>query len=399
MDKNKSKLHVLIIPSEHFITEWSPLGGIFQLDLARGLRLAGNEVGILSVGRYPKSMIFLEKKYNKYEAIDGVNVVRNYIQFPLPFNLVGNRIYTWLFTKMANRIYDEYVARNGEPDIIHAHNFLYAGCVAANISKRRKIPFVVTEHSSAAFTNGISAPTLSRLKAIAEFSSGVSAVSKKFYNVLKEKLNLNFNNFNIIPNALPKEFEDLPIFDKTAQSGQKFVFINVAELILIKNQQLLLQAFAKGFKKTNTCLKIIGDGPCKADLINLVNDLGISSQVEMLGRLNRTQVREHMRQSDSFVFSSDAETFGVVLIEALSQGLPVVSTDCGGPSDIITKNNGILTQPKNLKELTDAMCVMRNQRAQFDSLAIAIECHNKYGKTSIAKQYINFYLKAISEFK
>lgn len=388
-------MHVLILPSEHFLTEWSPLGGVFQLDLARGLRRSGHQVGILSVGRFPGSWFFRKKQYENYEIIDDISVLRRYVEFPLPFRLGGDLLFPHLFTVLTNKIYDVYVSQFGKPDIIHAHNFLYAGYVAANISHRNNIPFVVTEHSSAYSSGYVNERMAKRLRVIAEKASGLSAVSAPFSRILCDVLNRELGSVKVIPNALSDEFISTPPIRHSSPVRNDFVFLNVAELVPIKNQSLLLKAFAAGFKNTTVRLRIIGDGPCKADLINLANGLGVSGQIEMLGRLTRAKIREHMNKADSFVFSSDSETFGVVLIEALSQGLPVISTSCGGPSDIINERNGFLVSPGDIEALTTAMCTMQNQRHKFDSMTISHECHERYDQTSIANQYVKFYRNAL----
>ena len=392
---NKFEMHVLILPSEHFLTEWSPLGGVFQLDLARGLRRAGHQVGVLSVGKFPGSRFFRNKRYEKCEIVDGISVLRSYVEFPLPYRFGGHQLFTGIFTSLANKIYDNYVRQFGNPDIIHAHNFLYAGCVAANISVRKNVPFVVTEHSSAYSTGYINEILAKRLKVAASKASGLSAVSTPFAKILTDVLNFELSSVDVIPNSLPAEFVSAPNMPKPSSIRKEFIFLNVAELVPIKNQRLLLKAFAAGFKNTTARVRIIGDGPCKADLLQLANDLGVSNQIEMLGRLTRAQVREHIRKADSFVFSSNSETFGVVLIEALSQGLPVISTSCGGPSDIVNERNGFLVAPGNIQALTTAMCAMQNKRHLFDSMSISQECHERYGQIAVANRYIEFYRNAL----
>ena len=388
-------MHILIIPSEHFITSWSPLGGVFQLDLARALRRQGVQVGVISVGKFPGFKLVRGAQYAKREFIKEIPVFRRYIEFPLPYRFDSLLLLGRLYSEFANDLYDCYVSEFGRPDLIHAHNFRYAGCVAAKLSHRKGIPFVVTEHSSAYSSGDIRGKTAKRLAAVAALASGVSAVSAPFAEILCRALKLDRAGVNVIPNFLPEEFLSPPVWSPAPSVTEEFVFLNVAELTPIKNQRLLLEAFAANFKKTTARLRIVGDGPCKSELFSLAEHLGVSGQVEMLGRLSRAGVCDQMREADCFVFSSDSETFGVVLIEALSQGLPLVSTSCGGPSDIVNERNGLLAVPGDVKSLSAAMDEMRNHRNRFVSPAIARECHEHYGEDSVVKRYIRFYQDAV----
>lgn len=79
-------------------------------------------------------------------------------------------------------------------------------------------------------------------------------------------------------------------------------------------------------------LEIGGDGPEKTKLEELVTKLGINKNIKFLGQLTRDEVKNKMNEeSSAFVLSSEYETFGVVVVEALALGKPVIATKCGGP--------------------------------------------------------------------
>ena len=84
-----------------------------------------------------------------------------------------------------------------------------------------------------------------------------------------------------------------------------------------------------------------------------------------------------MRHSNAFVLASRTETFGVVYIEALSQGLPVIATRCGGPESIVTSDNGLLVPIENIPELTKALLTLyKTMPTTIPSVCAKIACNN-----------------------
>ncbi len=97
-----------------------------------------------------------------------------------------------------------------------------------------------------------------------------------------------------------------------------------------------VEAFAERFGGNPAYqLAIGGSGPERARLERLIAERGVADQVMLLGQLDRAGVRELLGASDAFVLSSKRETFGVVLVEAMACGLPVVATRTDGPEAII----------------------------------------------------------------
>ncbi len=93
---------------------------------------------------------------------------------------------------------------------------------------------------------------------------------------------------------------------------------------------------------------------------------------------------ELYREADAFVLASRAETFGVVYIEAMAAGLPVIATDCGGPADFIRADNGLLIPVGDEKALADAMERMIRTRDSYDSAAIARGVRDRFSPAAVA---------------
>ena len=151
-----------------------------------------------------------------------------------------------------------------------------------------------------------------------------------------------------IPNPSPFPVQDvLPVADKEK------VVLTVGRLVPIKGYDLLLSAWAlivpdaPGWK-----LRIVGDGPEMQRLCAQARELGVEQSVEFAGATRN--VDEHYRKAAIFCMSSRFEGFGMVLVEALSFGLPVVSFDCEtGPSEVLEGTGGRLAAALDVEDLAE----------------------------------------------
>ena len=140
-------------------------------------------------------------------------------------------------------------------------------------------------------------------------------------------------------------------------------------------------------------LVIGGDGPEGDNLRKLSSDLGIKDRVKFCGNLSRQEVLKQLDLADAFVFPSHYETFGVVLIEALSRGLPVVSTRSGGPDENVSPENGFLVPTGDSDALGKAMKQLMEEYDRFDPMAIRINANQRFGPQAVGKQLMDLFKK------
>ena len=131
-------------------------------------------------------------------------------------------------------------------------------------------------------------------------------------------------------------------------------------------------------------LTIIGDGPEKNKLKLLSHKLQINNRVNFIGYQRKTAVADILRDHDALVLSSEVETFGVVLVEAMSAGLPVIATKCGGPESIVLPETGILVESNNKNKLYTAMKYMIEKYDDYEPKKIREIALKTYGDKSYA---------------
>ena len=131
---------------------------------------------------------------------------------------------------------------------------------------------------------------------------------------------------------------------------KQFNLISVGRLVERKGFKYLIMSMKQ--LPCNIILNIIGDGPLESALKKLTRDNHLDKRVKFLGYKPRQEVYEYMQHSDCFVLPSLHEGLGLVVQEAMSAGLPIVSTDNGGQLDLIHDGrNGILVKPGSIEML------------------------------------------------
>lgn len=389
-------MHILILPS------WYPkhpgdIGGSFFREQAIALRNHGCKVGVVAV--HPRSLRDYKSVFSgscKVEFEDDRGVA-TYHQHGVNWFPKLRRLQVKVWAHKGCKLVERYIAERGKPDIIHVHSMLNAGIVAHHIMQRCGIPYVITEHSAAFARNLLSPYQLQVATQIASHAQRCFAVSLPFAYLLNKRLSDSRDSWEVIPNIVHDSFFAYPLRTKNSDS---FIFIVVCLLTFNKRVDLLIQAFAKSFKGNNAVhLHIGGDGVERPVLEHLAKDLGVADQVRFLGMLNREQVVHEMSAADAFVLSSQHETFGVVLIEALALGKPVIATRCGGPEDIVTNKDGLLVPVDDVDALATAMQTLYVNRSNYHAESLRQSCRERFSEAAISQRLIEVYTEVVSSYK
>lgn len=252
---------------------------------------------------------------------------------------------------------------NNRPDVILCH-FGYTALKMQYAAQKYKIPMVIHFHG-----RDLSVLLKSRwyrwsLKNMLAEVASVVVVGSHQYNLLKNEFSVPKVKLNLIPCGVPVD-EFIP--DENISNSKKGInFISVSRLSEEKGLEYLINAFAKIINKLpDAKLKIVGDGPLKDSLQDLVNKLKLNDSIEFCGTKKTDDVLLLLRQSDIFVQHSinssngSIEGFGVTISEAASVGLPVVATDCGGIKDqVIDGLTGFLVAQRNIESMADKMLIL-----------------------------------------
>jgi glycosyltransferase involved in cell wall biosynthesis len=323
-------------------------------------------------------------------------------------NYNGNRIYSiavngitrifWihqLFFKYAcKKLFIKYLSENPNPDIIHAHAAVWGGIFSFHINKKYKIPYVLTEMMTHFEENKIPLKIFPLLRKVFRNASSRLVVSPQLGKILEDKLGNSVKPWQWVPYSAEDYFfnSDNPNAGEIRISKFRFLNIGMMDENDRKGHEILLSAFAKKFvSKDDVELVIVGDGPHKKYLEELASKLKISGQVTFKGIITNENLAKEISNCNVFVFSSIIETAGVVVVDALACGKPVVATECNGPECFITKDNGLLVPKSNPELLGEAMLSIKNNINDYNIEIIKDDCYKRFSSGVIAEKLIEIY--------
>lgn len=377
-------MHILVLPS-YYPSIIRPYMGIFFQQQAEALHRAGHKVGVLVAPRIRETLHYVQHQHTlpnlKTASVETDIMLPVYRMHWGWFPRVFPRFCAWLTAPAGFRAFSCYCEENGTPDVIHAHNIFYGGYMAVRIREKFGVPVVLTEHSSNFLRGRIFLPgqhTIARytLKGMnAAFAVGpVLSARLTEYHAIRP--------VGVIPNIVNTDF-----FSPGGSVSHPFTFAVITiKLIPLKGIDILLNAFAKVFRRQAVRLLVVGDGGDRTRLELLAQQLGVTTQVEFRGQLPREQVRDVLRQSQVIVSSSYIETFGITLVEAMACGKPVVATQSGGPEYFVNERNGLLVPSGDVDALAAALCEMVENYSRFDASAIRAECVANYSEAAVVSK-------------
>lgn len=386
-------MKILVIPS-FWPQSTKPIKGIFFKEQVLALQKSGLNVDVTFLEpRSIREFSIRKVRENHFQITEdneeGIFVMRQRGWNTNIVSALGGLINVYL-SYMLVRV---YMRQYGHPDLIHAHNSVWAGSVAALVKQKTGIPYVITEHSSAFLEGNIALNLVPYIKNAYEKADNILAVSQSLATAMTGFIGKK--TVTVVPNMVDTDFFTPNPFPSDHNS---FVFLAIASLIPNKGIDILINAFAQAFgNATEVVLHIAGEGPQIDHLRALCIKLGLDGKVRFLGRLSREEVRAAMWEANALVVSSFHETFGIVIIEALSTGIPVIATRCGGPESIVTPEVGFLVNAGDQESLCIAMRKLR--QTSFSKQLIRDYVVSHFSKNVVTKSLTKIYQDIVSVCK
>ncbi|MDO5849967.1 MAG: glycosyltransferase family 4 protein [Methanobacteriaceae archaeon] len=332
------------------------IGGVaaHMNSLAKELVKKGHEVYVIT---YPHN----DLKKGEIKDIDGVHVIGT-----SGVNIPGLR--GAMFERNAEKALKKLV-KEEKIDIIHGHYLFPPGLVSVNVGEKTNTKTYVTAHGSDMFRVYAKSKSMkSAIKKVLKKADVVLAVSNALKDEIistdiegiSEKTRIHWNSVDI--NKFKEYPEDLinnskfkkEFFNEFNIDSNKPTILFVGNIVKAKNINLLIEA--KKLIKTDCNLLIVGEGPLLNDLKDKVTkDIKNNNINNVYFTGPRRDVEKIIPTTDLLVLPSQTESFGLVLLEALACGKPVIGTNIGGIKEIIREDVGLLVNPNDKEDLANAI--------------------------------------------
>lgn len=345
----------------------------------------------------PKVEGYIDQENNvfRYNSVNLTKKVKYPIAIPLSFR--------------ANK-----VVRGFNPDIIHIHHPFVLSMPALMYAEKLGIPKILTIHTQyeryAYYVSPVpQVITNEAIKMIiSSFASKVDVITtpsdsmKKLISHYKIK-----KEIVVIPNAIDlKVFQEIDkekcnkLREQLELTQEDVVVLYVGRLSIEKNIDKIVNSLAlikkKNMKKVK--LLLVGEGTAMNQLNDLVKSLGIQEDVKFVGAVNNEIVKSYYQISDLFAFTSTSETFGMVIIEAMASGLPVLAVKAPGAVDIITDGfDGVLVKDDVSEFAARLEMLIKNEDVRKRLAKGAVYTSHRYSIDNISDQMLNLYQRLVDK--
>lgn len=361
--------------------------------VAQDLRAAGHPVMIIAPS-FPGD--------DKHDAADNwivrVPAVQNFngsdfsVRIPVPFFL------------------DEQIDAF-DPEIIHSHHPYLLGDAALRAARRRGLPLIFTHHTLyEEYTHYVNENSLNmkRLAAFlatnyANLCDRVVAPSMSLKKLIQER------GVSVPVTEIPTGV-DIPFFEKGDGlrfcqqheiPEQFFVIGHLGRLAPEKNLDFLAQSVIQTMADhSETCFLVVGDGPSRKTIANRMEAAGMQDRLIMPGSLTGRDLADAYQAMNIFAFTSKSETQGLVLIEAMAAGLPVVALDAPGVREVVRNGrNGQLLRSD--ADEADFAAVISGAVVDPDKMAAWVEqarnTARAFARERCAEKLIRLYTETVAD--
>ena len=366
--------------------------GVVATELGKMLAQRGHEVHFISYAMPTRLNSFVDNIF--YHEVE----MNNYPLFDFPLYSIA------LASKMVE------VAIFNEIDLIHAHYaiphatsaYLAREILKSESKYKKEIKVITTLHGTDITLVGLEPSFLTTMKFSIEKSDGVTAVSK----FLKDKTLSNYQinkDIEVIPNFIDTESykrfseEKTNCYRKNFAPNDEKILIHTSNFRPVKRVQDVIKIFDIIRNKIPARLMLIGDGPDRSECERLCRELGIFEIVKFMGK--QDSLVELLSIADLFLIPSQAESFGLAALEAMSCGVPVISTSVGGLPELnLHGETGFIAEIGDVERMAKyAIDLLSNEKKYKLFCGNARERALYFNEDKIVPVYEKFYEKILSE--
>ncbi len=309
---------------------------------------------------------------------------------------IESRIYYWAAGRVAKRLRHDFPF-----DLIHAHFTYPDGVAAVRLGKQFGVPVIITEQNAWGAWMPEDMSVRRRTIRAAQECTFQIAISRSVRESIV-RLAGESGKLRVVPDAV--DGDAFTLLEKGRQPIPNQI-IFVGAIRPVKGVDVLLRAVRLLVDSgRDVRLILVGESYFRNyqkeydRLRQVAVDLGIAGCVNFAGKKPLTELVREIQKSALLVLPSRAESFGMVLVEALACGTPVVATRCGGPEDIVTEEVGILVPPEDPQALAAGIAQVMDRRSDYDPAKLRTYALERFGLESVGQQLRALYAEALSRY-
>ncbi len=319
------------------------------------------------------------------ETINNVRTIRIY------FKQSKSKIINLLRFFKAN---NKALKRLCKPDIIHVHILTRLGIIARWQKLVHGIPYIITEHWSRYLPGNDFSGFFRKwaTKIVVKHASVVTTVTENLAKAMQNH-GLKNPNYMVLPNVVDTNlFQIKPHENATPKIIHISCFEDKSKNIsgLLESLKILRD---KGIAYQAV---LVGDGMDYEAMKQKATFLHLNDNVTFTGMLQGQELVDVLASGDFLVLSSNYENMPVVILEAFACGLPVVSTNVGGISEIVKESNGLLVPPHDAEKLANAMQKMLESYQNYDANTLRDSIIKKFSNEAVGKLLNSLYSTPLS---
>ena len=250
-------------------------------------------------------------------------------------------------------------------DVIHVHSMFFIGCLGAYLAQVRRMPLVFTYHTLwTEYAHYVPVdPGFTRSQAVwvsREFCNRATRVIAPTHGIRELLATYGVDrSVVVLPSGVDVSVFELSVADAPRiRAGGGPIALFVGRLGKEKNVDLVLDAFDVAARRIpDLRLIVVGSGPHEEALRRHANGLASSPRIRFTGALDQRELGAYYAAADAFIFASTTETQGLVLLEAMTHGVPVAAVDCPVSREVVAGESGLLA-PERAGELGDALVAL-----------------------------------------
>jgi glycosyltransferase involved in cell wall biosynthesis len=384
--------NLLVIGNTFPDIESNYVGDVFVKEQVKYLKNYFEKVYVISPAAYGIEQ--LRKTHHKDYGFDNVRVYfPRYVNFPLFYYYSRN---FWIYLEK-RAILKLLKKENISFDLIHAHFTWPSGAVAVELKSELEVPVVITEHTSTTFKKIIDKKDSQYIKTW-KLSDAIIRVRKNDIHFF-DSVGIPLDKVYCVPNGYDDnkfaKLDEQTCRKKLNLPLDKKIILNVGNLYGdVKGHKYFIEAMKKIVRNRKDVLCIVvGSGRLKHALKNQIKEFGLEGYVKLVGGKPHDEIPIWMNACDVFVMPSLRESFGVVQIEAMACGKPIVATYNGGSEEIIiSEDYGLLVKPANPEDLAEKILIALDK--EWDSEKI-VEYVERFRWKEIAGEILDVYVRVL----